>query len=238
MPRDIGIDSAFLLAGGKGERLMPLTIAVQKVMLPIKGKPILEHNIELLRRFGVKRIVLGVGKHAEGVRGYFGNGSRFGVKVVYSVEGKPLGTAGALKQAENNFKRTFIMSNGDLLGDIDIAAMYKQHKKAGAKATICAIKVKDARDFGLLKMKGKKILEFKEKPKRKVGGLINSGFYILEPQVLLHIPRKRKASIEREVFPRIAAEGKLYGFVSRRQWFAIDTIEKFSKAMSEWKGFK
>ncbi|MDD5162587.1 MAG: nucleotidyltransferase family protein [Candidatus ainarchaeum sp.] len=234
----LGIKKAFILAGGLGERLRPLTLETAKPMLPVLGKPILQWNIELCKKFGVEEIVLATGyKHGQ-IETFFKNGDSFGLKIFYNVEETFLGTAGALKFAEEFFgkEEKFIMMNGDEVKDVDFKAVNETHEKNSAIATIALTKIADARDFGSVEMKGEKILAFTEKdPSLNKPALINSGAYILSNKIFSLIP-EGKVSIEKETFPKIAALGKLFGKEFKGQWFPTDTFERYSKAQKEWKG--
>ncbi len=240
---DVGIRKAFILAGGLGTRLRPITYELSKLILPIQGKPLLQWNIELAKRFGVKDITLAVGyKHGQ-IQHYFGNGKRLGVRIHYNVERKYRGTAGALKIAERTFRREkkFIMMNGDELKDIDFKKMNAVHQRNNAMATLALATVPYKKGGGVVKLEGSRITEFSEKPKGEKGGkkLINAGAYILSPEIFKLIPRGRIVSIEKETFPQIARAGRLYGVdMGKRQFLQTDNFERFEKAISDWKGFK
>ncbi len=230
---------AFILCGGLGTRLRPATNHTPKVLLKIQGKTLLEHNIDLMKRFGVENILLAVGFLKEKVKEYFGDGSGFGVKITYIEESEPLGTAGPLRLTESLGKlpkETFVMCNGDELKDIHLDRMYEFHKKNRALATIALTKVDDVSHFGVVELEGQKIIRFVEKPKPEEApsNLINSGLYILEPEIINLVPRGQ-ASMEREVFPKIAAQKRLFGFPFSGQWFPTDTPERMQKAEGEWK---
>jgi NDP-sugar pyrophosphorylase family protein len=227
----------FILAGGLGTRLRPLTYEIPKTMIPIKGKPVLQYNIELLKRYGIKEIVLGIGYMGEKIKEYFGDGKKFGVKIHYSEEKEPLGTAGALKLAGRFFKSTFVMCNGDELKNINIKRMVEFHKKHKPLATISLTKIDNPSEWGVVRMEDKKIVEFVEKPKNNPPShFINSGLYIMEPEVINMIPNGN-VSIEKNIFPILAKKGELFGYFSRGQWFPTDTKERLDKAVKYWKGF-
>ena len=141
MPEELNIDKAFILAGGLGTRLRPITMELSKLILPVQGKPCLQWNIELAKRFGVQDITLAVGHLHEQIEEKFGDGEKLGVKLHYNLEEKYMGTAGALKIAEGHLKgeKIFIGMNGDELKDIDFAAMAKVHEKNKAIATLAIL---------------------------------------------------------------------------------------------------
>ncbi len=240
---DIGIRKAFILAGGLGTRLRPVTYELSKLILPVQGKPILQWSIEGVKRFGVEEIVLAVGYKHEQIEGYFKDGKQFGVKLHYNVEDEYMGTAGALKIAENHFKKEkkFIGMNGDEMKDIDFAAMSKVHDKNKAVATIALTTISYTKAGGLVKLDGNKVTEFSEKPSGEKGGskLIHAGAYVLSPKIFEYIPGGKKVSIEMETFPQLAKEGKLFGVdMTGRQFLQTDNFERYERAIFNWKGFK
>lgn len=242
MVRDLEIKKAFILAGGLGTRLRPITLELSKLILPVQGKPCLQWNIELAKRFGVSDITLAVGfKHGQ-IEEKFGNGKKLGVKLHYNVEKEYMGTAGALKISEAHFKgeKKFIMMNGDELKDIDFAAMNRIFEKHKAVACLALSTVAYSKAGGLVKLDGQRISEFSEKPPDEKEGfkLISAGAYILSPKIFDCIPAGKNCSIEKEVFPRLAEEGKLFGVeMKERQFLQTDTFERYEKAIREWKGF-
>ena len=229
---------AYILAGGKGERLKPLTIDTPKPLLPVKGKPILEWNIERLKEFGAEKIVIGIGHLGEKIEAHLGSGERLGVEIKYMKEEIPLGTGGAVKHASELLGERFFMINGDNLADFDYSAMTKVHEENRAEATIALYEVEDVSSFGVARMDAGKIVEFVEKPEEKdaPSKLINAGAYVLEKRTLSLMPNGF-CLIEKELFPRLAAHGKLYGYRHRGQWFPTDTMERYEKVEAEWKGF-
>lgn len=242
MTSDSGLKKAFILAGGLGTRLRPITLELSKLILPVQGKPCLQWNIELAKRFGARGVTLAVGFKHEQIEEKFGNGKKFGVKLHYNVEKEYMGTAGALKIAEADFKgeKKFIMMNGDELKDIDFAAMEKAHEKDRAIATLALATVAYAHGGGLVKLEGERISEFSEKPPDEKEGfkLISAGAYILSPKIFDYIPAGKNCSIEKEVFPVLAEQGKLFGVnMKQRQFLQTDTFERYEKAIREWKGF-
>ncbi len=231
------IRQAVILCGGAGTRLRPLTLNKQKALLPIQGKPILEYLVELFRKYEVKEIYFAIGYLGEQVKEYFGDGSEFGIKAYYIEEPAPLGTAGCLGLIKEALKEPFFMSNGDELKDINLKDMQMFHKENDAAATIALVEVEDPSSYGVARMEGDKIVEFVEKPKKEEAPsrLINSGLYIINPEVVSTIP-DGFAMMEKDVFPRLASENKLYGFKFKGQWFDTGTFERMEKAEKEWKG--
>ncbi|MBI4052728.1 MAG: nucleotidyltransferase family protein [Candidatus Diapherotrites archaeon] len=229
------IGKAFILAGGKGERLMPLTKDTPKVMVEVKGKPILEYNVELAKRFGAKEVVLGVGHLHEKIRDYFGTGKKFGVKIVYSVEKEFFGTGGALKLAQGFFDSDFLMMNGDELKDFNPEPILKTHFAEGAVATLALKEIHDASEFGAVRLEGGRITSFDEKNAVTKNATVSAGLYILGPEIFNYLP-DGKSSIERDAFPKIAAKGKLFGVLCQGQWLPTDNLARLEKARKDWQG--
>lgn len=229
-------EQAFILAGGKGIKLRPITYEIPKAMIPIKGKPILEYIIELLRKYDVRNIIISIGHLGEKIKNYFGDGSKFGVKITYSEENEPLGTAGALMPVKELLNDTFIMLNGDILVDIDLKEMYEFHKDHIGMATIALTSTNNPSSFGVAAMSGNKIVRFMEKPRIPESNLINAGVYILEPELLNFV--REGQSIEKDAFPHIAKAGKLFGYPFVGQWIEIEDIKSYERAINEWQGIK
>jgi len=228
-------NSAFILVGGKGERLYPLTKEVPKPLLKIGDKPILEWVVERLASYNVNKIVLGVGHLSHKLENYFGSGEKWGVNIEYNLEDGPLGTGGALKHAEKFFDNTFIMLNGDNMIDLDYRKMFEQHKKNNAVATLALYSVDDVSQFGVAKLDGEKIVRFIEKPPKEEApsNLINAGAYILEREIFDYVHSGFNL-IEKTTFPRLAEAGKLFAYIHEGQWFPTDNIERLEKARKEW----
>lgn len=226
---------AFILAGGKGTRLRPITYEIPKPMVPIKGRPILEHTIELLRKHEIRDLIISVGYLGEKIKEYFGNGSKFGVRITYVEEEVPRGTAGALRLAEPLLEETFLMILGDNLFNIDLEEMYSFHNKNNKKVTIALKSVNDPSPFGVAILKGNNIINFAEKPKNPSSNLVNTGVYIIDPSIISLIP-SGKSMIEQDLFPKLAERKELIGYFFEGQWFPTDNTERYEKAIKEWKG--
>jgi NDP-sugar pyrophosphorylase family protein len=228
---------ALILAGGKGTRLKPITHEIPKPLILIKGRPILEHILDLLRQHNVKDIIMSIGYKKEQIKNYFGDGSKFGVNIVYVEEDKSQGTAGAIKLAKQYHNDTFIIVNGDNLYDLDITDIFTFHKQHHAIATMALTSTKDTREYGVVELKGNKIVDFSEKPKNSNSNFINSGFYIAEPEIIDHIP-EGFAMLESTVFPKLAKQNKLFGYPFSGQWFDISNLKEYEKAIKNWRGIK
>ena len=232
------LQTAFILAGGRGSRLRPLTDMMPKPLVPIQGKPVLDHLLDLFKKHGIQNIVLSVGYKAEQLKQYYQDGKHKGLSITYIEEQDPLGTAGPLPLAQSLLKNTFVMSNADELKDIDLHDMYAFHKKNNALGTIALTRVENPSDYGVARIIDGQIKEFVEKPKTNPpSNLINAGLYILEHDVIAYV-KKTPCSIERDVFPQLALEGKLFGYPFTGQWFDTGTPERYARAETVWKGLK
>ena len=231
---------ALILAGGKGTRLRPLTLKTPKGLIDVQGKTLTEWLFELLKKYGIRDVVLSVGYLADNIRDYFTDGSRFGMNIDYVEENpdKPLGTGGPLRLAKDLLKDSFIVSNGDELKCINIPRMFRLHKRKKALVTIALTSVDDPSQYGVARLDGSRILEFVEKPKKSEApsNFINSGFYIIEPEVIEMIPPGKFCMLEKDVFPKLAREGRLRGFPFSGQWMDTGTMERLEKARKNWKG--
>lgn len=227
---------AIILAGGLGTRLRPLTYETPKPLLPIKGKPIVEHAILNFKKHGVDEVILSIGYMADKIKNYFGDGSKWGMKIDYCVESEPLGTGGALKKAAQGINETFLAINGDNLADFDWTAALSAHKKNNAKLTLSLFPVEDVTQYGIARLDGDKILEFVEKPtpEKAPSNLNNAGGYIMELDVLDILPIG-VSSIERDCFEKIAKLGKMFSHRHLGQWFPTDTMEKYERAEREYR---
>jgi len=228
---------AVLLVGGKGTRLKPLTDKTPKALLEVQKKAVTEHIFDLLKKHGIRDIILCVGHLKDKIKEHFGDGSQFGINIIYIEENEPLGTAGPLKLAKKFLNDSFIVSNGDELKNINIPRMFRLHKRKDALATLALTTVEDPSHYGVARLDGSRIVEFIEKPKKEEApsNLINAGFYILEPEVIDMIP-DGFSMLEKDVFPKLAKLGRLRGFPFAGQWFDIGTIERYKLAEKQWKG--
>lgn len=225
---------ALFLAGGLGTRLKPITDNLPKPMVPIMGKPLLERNIEKLKRHGVDEILLSTCYKPEIIENYFGDGSKLGVKISYITENEPLGTAGAIRNAAKYIDSTFLVFNADILSDIDITEMMRLHRERGAQATIAVTRVANPSAYGVIEHDEKGfVTAFKEKPKphETRSNLINAGTYIFEPEILNEIPAGRAVSVERETYPLLLEKGYRIAIYDRcSYWLDLGTPEKYLKA--------
>ncbi len=225
---------AVVLVGGEGTRLRPITSLVPKPAVPLMGRPFISYILENLARHGVRRVVFSTGHLAAAMEAEIGDGSRFGLEARYAFEDAPLGTGGAIRNAASELgPGGFLVFNGDVLSDVDLTAVIRFHRAQGGSGTLLATEVPDARRYGLVSLQaGGLITGFLEKPKgdHPLPGLINAGVYVLEPDVLDLIPPGQQVSVERAVFPVLAAAGRLSGFVNRGYWRDIGTPQSYLEA--------
>lgn len=222
---------AVILAGGEAIRLRPLTCNTVKIMVPILNRPLLEHLINYLKKHNLVDIIIALGKQVEQIQSYFGDGSKFGVRIAYSVEDFPMGTAGAVKNAERFLDEPVIVFNGDIFTDIDLTAMMDLHCEKKASVSIALTPVEDPTIYGVVETDaGNRVKRFIEKPSRDevTTNMINAGIYILEPEILNYIPPKIFFTFERNVFPAALERGQaVYGYPSEAYWIDIGTPEKY-----------
>ena len=220
---------ALILAGGEGTRLRPLTSTVPKPVVPLVDRPFIAFMLDWLRSHGVDDVVMSCGHLASGVRDVLGDGASVGVRLRYLEEPRPLGTGGALKFAEDLLDERFLMLNGDTLTDLDLSAQIAAHDACGARATLALYPVEDPSTYGLVRLNDdSSVREFVEKPAPDQidTNNISAGAYVLERSVLSLLVKGERASIERDVFPRLVGEG-LYGCVSNGYWLDIGTPERY-----------
>jgi NDP-sugar pyrophosphorylase family protein len=233
------VTKAVILAGGSGLRFRPLTYEIPNAMIPFRGKPLLDYLIKLIKETGITEVVICVGHLADKIIKRFGDGSNWDVKITYSYDGpKSLGTAGALLKAKKHLKNgPFLVIHGDVLSNIDVQDMIGFHDGKKYLATLALTTVDDPRRCGVVRVKGIDLVEYDEKPLRKKhkSNLIHAGIYILEPEAFDYFPRKKKASMENDVFPKLANEGKIAAYLFEGQWFDISYPKYYEKALKSFK---
>lgn len=223
-----------VMAGGQGTRLRPLTSNQPKPMVPVVNKPLMEHIVELLARHALTDIVVTLQFLPTVIANYFGDGAAFGVKMSYVTEETPLGTAGSVRNARTLINKPFIVVSGDALTDIDLTAAARFHKEKGAMVTIVLKKAPNPLDFGLVITSAEgRIERFLEKPGwgEVFSDTINTGIYIIEPEVLNQIPDDRPYDFSKELFPEMLANGfPLFGYVAEGYWTDVGNLEQYVAA--------
>ncbi len=224
---------AIILAAGKGERLKEVVDYIPKPMVKIKGKSILEHNIEWLKSFGLKDIYVNLHHLPDVIKDHLGNGTQYGVNITYSYEKHLLGTAGAVKKIATEYWKkdpsdTFLVAYGDnLLSDFNLLQITEFHRAKKGIGTICLYHKDDVSQSGVAVLDGDRIVDFIEKPEpsETTSHIVNTGIYVLEQRILKYIP-DGFSDFGHDIFRTVLdAEERLYGFVSNRKLVAVDTPE-------------
>ncbi len=225
---------AVIMAGGEGTRLRPLTSNQPKPMLPMANIPMMEHVVNLLRQHGFEDIVVTVAFMANAIRTYFGDGSEFGVRMVYATESTPSGTAGSVRNARDELDESFLVISGDVLTDIDLSQLVSFHQKRGGLATLALKAVDNPLEFGIVITDEDGAIErFLEKPTwgQVFSDTINTGIYVLEPEIFDFIPEGQSVDFSSESFPDALAAGKaLFGYVADGYWEDVGTLEAYLKS--------
>jgi mannose-1-phosphate guanylyltransferase/phosphomannomutase len=228
---------AVILAGGEGTRLRPLTSNQPKPMIPLVNRPMMEHIVTLLARHGFDDIVVTVAYLANHIRNYFGDGSDFGVTMRYATEESPLGTAGSVRNASVELDDTFLVISGDVLTDIDLTAFVDAHKDHDAFASIALKRVENPVDFGIVITRPDgRIERFLEKPTwgQVFSDTINTGIYVLEPEVFDFIPEGDVVDFASDVFPAALDRGlTLHGYIADAYWEDVGTTEAYLRAHAD-----
>lgn len=225
---------AVIMAGGEGTRLRPQTSNLPKPMLPLVGRPMMEHIVALLRRHGITDIVVTVAFLPNAIRSYFGDGSELGVQMAYATEESPLGTAGSVRNAREQLTERFLVISGDVLTDIDLSSVIAFHEKNQALATIALSAVENPLEFGIVITREDGSIErFLEKPGwgQVFSDTINTGIYVLEPEIFERIPGGQAVDFSSEVFPAVLDAGEpIYGYVAEGYWEDVGTTAAYLKA--------
>ncbi|MBW5447111.1 NTP transferase domain-containing protein [Cohnella sp. CFH 77786] len=223
-----------ILAGGKGTRLLPLTGSLPKPMVPLLGKPCMEYTILLLRRYGICDIAVTTHYRPEALEHYFGDGSRFGVRLRYFAETAPLGTAGGLKNARAFLDEQFVVVSGDALTDVDLSAFVRFHETRNSPLTLMLSRVAEPCAFGIVLTGPEgRIVRFLEKPapEQAFSDTVNTGIYVMEPEVLDWIPEASAYDFSRQLFPELLEKGiPIYGYTSNAYWSDIGTIRQYVRS--------
>ena len=225
---------AIVMAGGEGTRLRPLTSNQPKPMVPIVGKPCMEHILELLHAQGVDDVTITLAFMPQAIRTYFGDGEALGMSIDYSVEEEPLGTAGSVKMAARDIDEPFLVISGDALCDIDLSELVKYHQEHGAAVTIGLKSVDNPLEFGIVVTDADgRVERFLEKPSwgQVFSDTINTGIYVLDAEVLRHVPAGRAFDFSADLFPLLLEMGRpIYGCVLDGYWQDIGNLDQYRQA--------
>ncbi|HNT60803.1 MAG TPA: nucleotidyltransferase family protein [Candidatus Bilamarchaeaceae archaeon] len=217
---------AFVICGGKGTRLRPLTLKTPKPLLPIQGKPILLHIMERLRAEGISEFVLFTGYLKEQIRAYFGDGRKFGLKISYFEEEEERGTAGAILHAKSLPEETFLVTMGDHLSSYPLKEMLASHKKSRCIATIGTLQHNTKINYGVIRTgPDGEVREFQEKP--VLSHTINTGIYLLEPEIFKFI--NEGEDFAKNVFPRLLSKGKRINTFPVHEWNDIGNLDDYAR---------
>jgi mannose-1-phosphate guanylyltransferase len=222
---------AVVLVGGEGTRLRPLTYLTVKAMVPVLNRPFIEYTIKHLSQHHIKEIVLAIGYKPDRITRYLTNEKNIDAKLLYSIETQPLGTAGAVKNAEKYVDGRIFAMNGDIFTDLDFTEMLRFHDEKGAKVTIALTPVEDPTRFGVVETDNdSRVTRFVEKPRREevTGNMINAGVYIIEAEVLKRIPQGQRCMFEHDIFPALLEDGEpVFGYTTKAYWMDMGTPEKY-----------
>lgn len=226
---------AVIMAGGSGTRLRPLTCNLPKPMVPVANKPMSEHIVNLLKKHNFKDIIFTLHYLPDAIKNYFGDGSEFGCNISYAIEeGKPLGTAGCVKAVQDQLDSTFVVISGDSLTDMDLSKALAFHREKKSKATLILKRVENPLDYGVvIADSDHKIQRFVEKPGASeiFSDTVNTGTYILEPEVLLYIVMGREQDFSNDLFPLLLLRNEpMYGYVDDGYWCDIGNLAMYRQA--------
>lgn len=226
---------AVLMAGGSGTRLRPLTCDLPKPMVPILNRPIAEHIINLLKRHQITEIIATLHYLPDVMRDYFQDGSDFDVQMTYAVEeDQPLGTAGCVKNIADLLDDTFIVISGDSITDFDLSAAIEFHKKKQSKATLVLTRVPNPVEFGVvITDPEQRIVRFLEKPSTSeiFSDTVNTGTYILEPEILQYLPANEESDFSKDLFPLLLEKGEpMYGYIAEGYWCDVGHLDAYREA--------
>jgi mannose-1-phosphate guanylyltransferase/phosphomannomutase len=226
---------AIIIAGGLGTRLRPLTYNIPKPIVWVVNRPFIVHQIEKLVDHGISEIIVNLHYLSHEIKKILGDGRKWGIKIRYSIEKTPLGTAGAVKNAEEFFDdEPMVVLNGDILTDFDLSRAIEFHRHRNATVTIALTEVDDPTPFGLiLTDRQGRITDFIEKPswQQVTAKTINAGIYIIDPKIFKIVPKGRPFSFERELYPiLLAQEAPIYGYKSSAYWIDIGNSRQYREA--------
>jgi len=238
------VRKAIILAGGKGTRLYPVTLETPKPLLTVNKKPILNYLIEMFKRHGVEEIAVTIRPGDQEEFSWWlrrWQNDLGGVWVNLMVEEEPMGTIGywAHKLHTWTGDELFFLTNGDELKEVNLKELTEHHEKVGGLATIAAVEVSNPSEYGVIVFSGDHVEKFLEKPENPPSRFISSGLYLIDPKVREHLSEDIEAGnkflmIEKDLFPKLAAERKLAAYKSSGRWHDCGNLERWEKAIKEW----
>ena len=229
---------AVVMAGGEGSRLRPLTISRPKPMVPIVGRPVAEHILNLLKEHGITDVIMTVQYLASNIEDYFGDGSQFGMRIRYSREETPLGTAGSVKNAEEWLRdEPFLVISGDALTDFNLTKIIEFHREKQAMATLTLAHVPNPLEYGVIITDDEgHITQFLEKPSwaQVFSDTINTGIYMLDPKVFDYFERDKPFDFSTDLFPILLKNGDpLYGYTASGYWCDVGNLSEYMRANAD-----
>ena len=228
---------AVVMAGGEGSRLRPLTIRRPKPMVPIAGKPVMEHILNLLKRHGITEVIVTVQYLASNIEDYFGNGSQFGMRITYSREDVPLGTAGSVKNAEDQLSEPFLVISGDALTDYNLTDIIRYHTEKKALATLTLAHVPNPLEYGVIITNEEgHITQFLEKPSwgEVFSDTINTGIYVLDPKIFSYFEKNIQYDFSQELFPYMLKKGDpIFGYIADGYWCDVGNLSEYMRANAD-----
>jgi len=231
------IELAVILAGGKGTKLRPYTYEIPKSLFPINGKPILEYTINNLISGGIKQIIICTGYLGDKIQNYFGDGSRFSVKIIYSHENNPLRTGGALLNARDKIgERSFLLVNGDIITNLDFKDIINFYLKEKTLVSVGLTMVEKPQKFGQLQIHGNRLIDFQQQSKEKIiSHLVNAGIYICSRHVFDYFPKDKKIFFFESVLKNLTEHRQINGFIFNGLWFDIEDPANYERAIKAFK---
>lgn len=220
---------AVIMGGGLGTRLRPLTFEIPKSMVPVNGKPFLEHQVNHLKESGIKKFLFCIGYLGEQIEEYFGDGERFGVSIQYSVEDKPLGTGGALKNAEDKLEEDFVLVNGDTYNPIDIKEVVEFYNTKEKKGLVVLYDNHEKIVENNISLGEDGLITAYDKESSAGMTHVDAGVYVFNKSVLSLIPKDKKVSLETEIFQQLIRQKELVGYATGHRFYDIGTLKRFKK---------
>jgi len=228
--------TALILCGGLESRVQPTSFSTPKPLLPIGYQALLEYQIQYLKKYEFDRVILAIGYLQEQIVRYLDE-HRLGIRLRYSFEKEPLDTGGAIKNAESMISSDFIALNGDVIfSDLDLDKLIYAHKKSNSIATIVLAKSTTPTRFGAVELDNEnRVTSFVEKPRTRTVGeaWVNAGVYVITPSVLSRIPRRRRTSLELDVFPKLMRERNVFGYKHDGYWADVGTPEDYLRVQKD-----
>ncbi|MGI8588479.1 MAG: sugar phosphate nucleotidyltransferase [Chloroflexia bacterium] len=228
---------AVVMAGGEGSRLRPLTLRRPKPMVPVVDKPVMAHILDLLKLHGIDEVIVTLQYMAENIQEFFGDGSALDMKIRYSIEETPLGTAGSVKQAEEWLDDTFLLISGDALTDFDLTKAIEFHKEKAAMATLVLKRMPNPLEYGVVILDDEgRVQKFQEKPSwgEVFSDTVNTGIYVLDPKVLSYFEVRKVFDFSTNLFPMLLKKrDPMFGYIADGYWCDIGSIPDYMRSTAD-----